>query len=142
MHLRGVYSHSPQGSVFEVSGIRGLCFSLHPFYHTPSSCYGPMHLSRGRYYQPAVFPVLCNCSSPCLSCYKCFRCYYLVFPKFYYSCPCRQRVPHLGLKPKDASHFSGQGLLPPFLLIYGAEPLPCCLFGRDSCYCSTCDCQG
>lgn len=36
LHLRDMYSHSPQGSVFEVSGIRGPCLSfLHPSYHTP-----------------------------------------------------------------------------------------------------------
>lgn len=36
LHLRGLYSYSPQGSVFEVSGIRGPCFSsFHPSYDTP-----------------------------------------------------------------------------------------------------------
>lgn len=52
LHRRGVYSHSAQGSAFEVSGIRGPCFSFFPSQqpHPLSSCCGPMHLSRRKYY--------------------------------------------------------------------------------------------
>lgn len=31
-----------------------------------------------------------------------------MFPKFY-SCPCKQKIPHLGLRPKEASHLLGKG---------------------------------
>lgn len=104
-----MYSHSPQGSVFEVSGIRGPCFSS---FH--SSCYTPCPVAVDQWIslkaniQQATHPVLCNCSSPCLFCYKCFRYYYFIFPEFF-SCPSKQKILHLGLRPKEASHLLGKG---------------------------------
>lgn len=95
---------------FEVSGIRGPCFSS---FH--SSCYTPFPVAvdqcislKANIIQQAVCPILCNCCSPRLSCYKCFRCYYLIFPEFYF-CPCKQKILHLGLRPKEASHLLGKG---------------------------------
>lgn len=136
LHLRGMYSHSPWGSASEVSGTRGLCSSFHPFYHSliaVDQCIS----QEANITQQAVFLVLCNCSSPCLSCYKCFKCYYLIFPKFYSSL-CKQKIPHLDLKSKKASHFQGKGssLFPPSLAL-SHSPAP-----SAECYCSTCVCQG
>lgn len=88
LHLRGLYSHSPRGSVFEVSGIRGPCFSsFHPSYHAPFPVAVDQCISlEADTVQQAVYPILCSCSSPCLFLLQAFRCYYLIFPKFC-SCP-------------------------------------------------------
>lgn len=127
-HLRGLCSHSPQGSIFEVSGIRGPCFSsFYLSYHVPFPVAVDQCISlEADTVQQTVYPILCSCSSPCLSCYKCFRCYYLISPKFC-SCPWKQKIPHLGFRPKETSHFQGKGSSPLFLPIHGtasAEEIP------------------
>lgn len=142
LHRRGVYSHSAQGSAFEVSGIRGPCFSFFPSHrpHPLSSCCGPMRLSRSKYYPASnlacPLPLLFSMSFF----YRCFGCYYLIFPKLY-SCSWKQEIPHLGLRPKEASHL-GLGLRLPSLSVHGTEPPPCCPCRRESCYCSTVSARG
>lgn len=141
LHLRGLYSHSPQGSVFEVSGIRGPCFSsFHPSYHTPFPVAVDQCISlEADTVQQAVYLVLCGCSSPCLSCYRCFRCYYLIFPKFC-SCPCKQKILHLGFRPKETSHFRGKGSSLFSSLSTALNHSPAASAGDPYC-CSACVCQ-
>lgn len=98
LHLRDMYSHSPQCSVFEVSGIRGPAFliSIPPITPLFQLLWTNASLETN-IIQLAVYPVLYNGSS-CIFCYKCFRCYYLIFLKFSY--PCKQKkILHLGLRP-------------------------------------------
>lgn len=133
--LRGLYSYSPQGSVFEVSGIRGPCFSsFHPSYDTPfpvamDQC---ISLEADTVQQATLYFTVALLVFPATS--------VLDVTTWFSPSSAPVLAKHLGFRPKETSHFRGKGSSL-FLPIHGAEPLPCCLCRRNSCCCSTCVCR-